>query len=545
MERQLFVNELQLSFNLRKPKGNKPTGIYLVCRIDGKQVKLSTGVKVYPEHWNKNRQEAYISLRLSELDNRNNQIVNERISKLKLDFFEFKKYLCGNTHNIENCLDILKSYIYKSDYSMRKDKQRVNASIEMLQIVESKDVKESTKEIQLGIVQLFAKFLKESNIPDTWNSINLETLNKYQQYLIANGKVFQTIKNNFGVINSILKIANKRQDIPFKILESGTDSFDLIRNKANKEKQKDKQIALTEEQVERIYKHTPTGKNAEKVTEIKDIFVLQCLTGQRFSDMDKFFCGDYKTDGDIISIVQKKTNKIATIPLLPLAQEILAKYPNGTKYVTFKRSDNTISNKELKKIAKEIGFTDTVSYHVQRGKEVEIIEEPLYELIHTHSARHTFITICCMRDIPKDIVIIATGHSDTKLIDEVYSHLSDKSKGEKISKAFNDKLKGAGVFSASKKDITSKITEQINKHSENGEISPENIYKITSMVINIVSFLVKDEDKDTAIKTAIDMSLSMLKKEVPMETIVDVVISSFKKSNNIPDIIVNDKESTS
>ncbi|MDQ6236092.1 site-specific integrase, partial [Bacteroides ovatus] len=49
---QIFFNEVKASFNLRKPKSDKPTNIYLVCRIDKKQVKLSTGVKVYPDQWN-------------------------------------------------------------------------------------------------------------------------------------------------------------------------------------------------------------------------------------------------------------------------------------------------------------------------------------------------------------------------------------------------------------------------------------------------------------------------------------------------------------
>ena len=44
MEEQYFFNEVQARFHLRKPKANKPTNIYLVCRINGKQVKLSTGV---------------------------------------------------------------------------------------------------------------------------------------------------------------------------------------------------------------------------------------------------------------------------------------------------------------------------------------------------------------------------------------------------------------------------------------------------------------------------------------------------------------------
>ena len=83
MERQIFINEMQARFNLRKPRSEKPTNLYLVCRINNKQVKLSTGVKIYPDHWNEKRQEAYISVRLSELDNINNTIVNKKITKLK------------------------------------------------------------------------------------------------------------------------------------------------------------------------------------------------------------------------------------------------------------------------------------------------------------------------------------------------------------------------------------------------------------------------------------------------------------------------------
>ena len=42
MERQIFINEMQARFNLRKPRSEKPTNLYLVCRINNKQVKLST-----------------------------------------------------------------------------------------------------------------------------------------------------------------------------------------------------------------------------------------------------------------------------------------------------------------------------------------------------------------------------------------------------------------------------------------------------------------------------------------------------------------------
>ena len=111
MERQIFINEMQARFNLRKPRSEKPTNLYLVCRINNKQVKLSTGVKIYPDHWNEKRQEAYISVRLSELDNINNTIVNKKITKLFLLLF----FLC--------CTAFLLIFYIESDKPITKKKQ--------------------------------------------------------------------------------------------------------------------------------------------------------------------------------------------------------------------------------------------------------------------------------------------------------------------------------------------------------------------------------------------------------------------------------------
>lgn len=116
MERQIFINEMQARFNLRKPRSEKPTNLYLVCRINNKQVKLSTGVKIYPDHWNEKRQEAYISVRLSELDNINNTIANKKITKLKEYFIEFKHYLCMHPDEIGESMKLLKQHIYKNNY---------------------------------------------------------------------------------------------------------------------------------------------------------------------------------------------------------------------------------------------------------------------------------------------------------------------------------------------------------------------------------------------------------------------------------------------
>lgn len=49
MNAQFFINEIGYKFNLRKPKSEKPTNIYFVARVRNKQIRLSTGVRIYPD----------------------------------------------------------------------------------------------------------------------------------------------------------------------------------------------------------------------------------------------------------------------------------------------------------------------------------------------------------------------------------------------------------------------------------------------------------------------------------------------------------------
>ena len=95
--------------------------------------------------------------------------------------------------------------------------------------------------------------------------------------------------------------------------------------------------------------------------------------------------------------------------------------------------NRTIPNRTIKKLLSLIeGFDEEITYQ-ENGK---TITKPLYKLVHTHTARHSFITNMCRKGVPKEDVILATGHENTKMIDEVYAHLTQKDKAKKVSEAF-------------------------------------------------------------------------------------------------------------
>ena len=451
MERQIFINEMQARFNLRKPRSEKPTNLYLVCRINNKQVKLSTGVKIYPDHWNEKRQEACISVRLSELDNINNTIVNKKITKLKEYFIEFKHYLCMHPDEIGESMKLLKQHIYKD--KMKKELQKPVTFI-MKQIIEAKTCAESSKKQYRSNIDKFERFLKENEIPNTWESMNLDTINRYQKQIIKENPLHphNTLRNIIkGTIFNLLGIADKRLDIPFKWSDSNLNSFEFVKDKSNKELADNKKVSLTEEQLNKFYKHIITGteRQIKKYTEIRDLFILQCLVGQRIGDMQKFFNGDNEMDEEAgtISIIQQKTKARAIIPLLPLAKEIISKYEN--KELLYYKERKSIVNEALKEVAEQAGLDEPITYEENGIKQTQ----PLYKLLHTHTARHTFITILCRKGIPKETVIIATGHEDTKMIDKVYSHLNSKDKAKKVSNAF--KSLNNGIFNMGKVETNS------------------------------------------------------------------------------------------
>lgn len=230
---QVFFNEVQGNFNLRQPKANKPTNIYLVVRVAGRQVKLSTGVRVYPEQWNKEKQEAYVSVRLSELDNRNNEIANKKINDMKVCFLEYKKYLCENPNLIDDSISILREKLYKGNNKRMAKKQDILATLQMLKLVEEQDKEESTKNLKCNLIKQFAEFLKESSIKDSWDNMNLETFNTYKNKLIEKRLAPNTINTKFKYLKSVLHVASKRNDIPFDWNKSNLDSFDFVKDKTN------------------------------------------------------------------------------------------------------------------------------------------------------------------------------------------------------------------------------------------------------------------------------------------------------------------------
>ena len=81
MQAIIYFMETKASFNLREPKSEKPTNIFLVCRTNEKQIKINIGTQynIYPKHWDKEKQTAIIDNSLEQIFIDHHTEVNNRI----------------------------------------------------------------------------------------------------------------------------------------------------------------------------------------------------------------------------------------------------------------------------------------------------------------------------------------------------------------------------------------------------------------------------------------------------------------------------------
>ena len=409
---QVFINEIvKASFNLRQPKSKRPTNIYLIVRINQKQAKLSTGIKVYPGQWNIKKQEAYISCRLTESDNINNTICNKKLLELKSQFEEFKRYLCDNPSKLENCWELLRKCIYK-DSDMRKTK-KINA-IHWLRdaIANDKTIKTSgehkgasTMETYLIVLKDFNNFLLEKGREVIgFEDINLALIKEYETYLF-NKKVkgerttaTSTVGNKCVQLISIIKRAE-----PYNLIDIHEAKLDKY-TKPKSRQGDENEISLSEEDINKIHSLKLSGK--EEV--VRDVFILQCWTGQRFSDMLSLNKGIVKdTDnGQILEIVQTKRTHRVAIPLFPVALEILKKYNFNLPEI----SKNTML-RYLKIIGFKAGLTEDHIVTEDRGGKVTNSIKQRWELIGTHTARRSYISNMLKRGYDSHLLMKITGHT--------------------------------------------------------------------------------------------------------------------------------------
>ena len=183
-----------------------------------------------------------------------------------------------------------------------------------------------------------------------------------------------------------------RQAFRRAMLEAGLreDPFDLI----DIETPAYERNALSAEDLQRLLAYRP---HRSVDNQVRLIFLLGCFTGLAFSDLKKLRMEDVYTLGDgrrYLSICRTKTQNGSIVPLLPIAEEILAYVGQGrTEGLWFREFPvNSHFNRKLRELLVKAGC----SPHTEAS---------------SHTARHTFATTICLENgLPIETVSRMLGH---------------------------------------------------------------------------------------------------------------------------------------
>ena len=191
-------------------------------------------------------------------------------------------------------------------------------------------------------------------------------------------------------------------------------------------------IFLTWEELNKLREfEIPAAKQA--LDRVRDVFLFQCFTGLRYSDVFNLRRSDIK--GDHIEVTTVKTSDSLIIELNNHSKAILDKY----KDVAFEDDKvlpvitNQKMNDYLKELAKLAGIDEPVRQTYYRGNERIDEVTPKYALLGTHAGRRTFICNALALGIPPQVVMKWTGHSDYKAM-KPYIDIADDIKANAMSK---------------------------------------------------------------------------------------------------------------
>jgi integrase len=371
----------------KKCKSPKRT-IYCYVR-EGRQkpLILNTKEKVNPINWDKVKKRAIttgkgkfdgakeLNLFLDSFENEIKKAVREiKADNVTIEFEEIKRKLLEKFTNksSSNIFDAMNLYI----------KVREN------------DLTASTLKKFENLKRLLLDFQNKTYSKLTFGSLDLSFYDSFLNFLIYEKKLNNnSAYKNIALLKSFLAWSYDR----------GLNKYDYFRKFKKKEFAVDI-VTLSEKELDKLERLDLSDDL--RLDKTRDLFLFACYTGARFSDIHNINRADIKDN--IWYLRQIKTRNITEIPLIDKALNILKKYE------LFEKPLPVISNQKMNKYLKELCYKaelfEKVKVTEQKGNQVIEKVYQKYELVTTHTARRTFITLSLTKGMNAQIVMSITGH---------------------------------------------------------------------------------------------------------------------------------------
>ncbi len=148
--------------------------------------------------------------------------------------------------------------------------------------------------------------------------------------------------------------------------------------------------------------------NQPRLERVRDLFLVGCWTGLRFSDFTNL--RPENIIGSIAQIQTQKTGEVVTIPIHPIVRQILNKYSGNLP----REISNQKMNGYLKEISQLASFDEKGIATITKGGSKTSSFKAKWERVSTHTARRSFATNQYKAGFPSILLMKITGHKTEK-----------------------------------------------------------------------------------------------------------------------------------
>lgn len=387
-----------ISFYLKNPKLNEESLIMGVYLFKNLQVAFSAGIKIPIQNWNSDSKQITSGKFKKEQ--------NSKLNKLKLSIIQSHINFNENYSRLPEKHElkaIVKDAIDGSDTkNVKKGKKTMedvyNEVINIIDLrnqnaVNSANAGKVTKSIHKSYKSSFnvafgelKEFSREKNIIldiDTFNEI---ICLEFQNWLIeSKGLSLSTVRNRIKRISHILKRAFEK---------NYTSNRSYLLDEFKVKVPPTVSTSLTEEEIKLLYENDLS--NNPKLEKIRDLFVLACHTGLRFSDVTRIQFEHIDLNQKAVKILTSKSSKTdsykyANFKFFGFTEEILKKYNYD---ITLIAISNQKANEYLKEVFNTINYfkEKEIKIEVPSSNGVKFIKHSFMDLIDFHTSRRSFCT---------------------------------------------------------------------------------------------------------------------------------------------------------
>lgn len=182
---------------------------------------------------------------------------------------------------------------------------------------------------------------------------------------------------------------------------------------------------LTEEEINKLLNHQFLETHHEK---IRDLFVFNCYTGLRLSDLERLNKGHI--NNGVIELRAYKNQNDIYAPLTPISTKILQKYDYVLPIISEQKY-----NKYIKEVCRIAGINKQVERIKNSSAKKEYEYVPKWKVISTHIAVKTFISLCGIKGISPKAVSEITGKTVNVILKHYYA-IDKKTIRDQMLKAF-------------------------------------------------------------------------------------------------------------